>query len=109
MSRYGQALTVDLSSPLTPIESLPRNVAHRLLSRYGQAFTVDLGKVNRMVDEMKALQLHPDHEVLTSLLKCCAHASPPDPDLAVAWSVVQSLSEAHAVQKRTYMLVAELH
>jgi hypothetical protein len=42
-------------------------------------------RLQGMVDEMRVLQLHPDHEVLTSLLKCCAHAAPPNPDLAIAW------------------------
>jgi pentatricopeptide repeat protein len=56
-----------------------------MATAYGQALTVDLDQVQAMVDEMKVMTLHPDHEVLTSLLKCCAHATPPNPDLAVQW------------------------
>lgn len=56
-----------------------------MATAYGQAFTVSIQKVKKMVDELRALELHPDHEVLTSLLKCCAHASPPEPDVALAW------------------------
>lgn len=56
-----------------------------MATAYGQSLSVNLGKVQAMVDEMRSLKLHPDHEVLTSLLKCCAHATPPNPDLAIAW------------------------
>lgn len=56
-----------------------------MATAYGQAFTVDLSKVDEMVAEMRALQLYPDHEVLTSLLKCCAHAQPPQPAVALSW------------------------
>eukprot|EP00039_Didymoeca_costata_P005341 m.80699 g.80699 ORF g.80699 m.80699 type:complete len:1855 (-) comp12775_c0_seq2:321-5885(-) len=56
-----------------------------MATAYGQAFTVSLEKVEAMVAEMSKLQLYPDHEVLTSLLKCCAHASPPNPERALAW------------------------
>lgn len=56
-----------------------------MATAYGQAFTVDLSKVDEMVAEMRKLQLYPDHEVLTSLLKCCAHAQPPQPAVALAW------------------------
>jgi len=56
-----------------------------MATAYGQSLTVNLDKVKAMVDEMKLLNLHPDHEVLTSLLKCCAHSHPPNGDLAVSW------------------------
>lgn len=56
-----------------------------MATAYGQEFTVDLSKVDEMVAEMRALQLYPDHEVLTSLLKCCAHAQPPQPAVALSW------------------------
>lgn len=86
------ALSGDSAGAERWFEEMKRaNFPHNLRSfssmatAYGQASTIDLDKVKDMVKEMRALQLHPDHEVLTSLLKCCSHATPLEPELAIAW------------------------
>ena len=56
-----------------------------MATAYSAAPAVDMNKVARLVDAMRAHQIEPDHDILASLLQCCAKATEPRPDLAVAW------------------------